>query len=183
MDHIKLRGAIKHIALGYILLHFNINLGTLNILPNWLGYALFLHALPALSKEEESAGLLRPLGILLALWQSFLWVEAIFSVQLEIEVLEVIAGVISLYFHFQLLTNLADIAAKYDCPQHKRILMLRTVRTVLETLFAFILRWQEYPAVSIAMFIIYIFVTFWICSILFSLRRSLTPEQPELPET
>ena len=34
--------AVKQIAWGYVLLHFNINLGTFNMLPNWLGYLLMV---------------------------------------------------------------------------------------------------------------------------------------------
>ena len=36
--------AVKHIAWGYVLLHFNINLGPLNVLPNWAGYLLMVGA-------------------------------------------------------------------------------------------------------------------------------------------
>ena len=84
MGREKLAGAVKFIAWGYILLHLNFNLGTLNILPNWLGYVLMLQALPILGNDEPSAPLLRPLGIILALWEGALWALAIFGGSLYI---------------------------------------------------------------------------------------------------
>ncbi len=68
MERRRLADGVKLIALGYLLLHLDLNLGALNILPNWLGYILILKALPALGEYEPSALLLRPIGILLALW-------------------------------------------------------------------------------------------------------------------
>ena len=67
---------LSHIAWGYLLLHVNFNFGTLNILPNWLGYLLILSALEPISQIVPSALLLRPLGKVLAAWEGLLWVMA-----------------------------------------------------------------------------------------------------------
>lgn len=173
MERQRLADSVKLIAYGYLLLHLNFNLGTLNVLPNWLGYILILRALPALGEYEPSALLLRPLGILLALWEGVLWTVDLVGSSLTGYLFTVIATVIELYFHFQLLTNLADIAESCNCPEHKRILTLRTVRTVLITLFALPVPWDSYKILTVGMMVVFIVVAVWLCTVLFSFRRSL----------
>lgn len=183
----NLRGAIKAIAWGYILLHLDINLGTLNILPNWLAYLLMVRALPELEPEQPSAGLLRPLGLLLAAWEGVMWLVKLLSLsQLGADVggngLSTIAAVIALYFHFQLLTDLAQIAQRWAYPNAQRLLRLRTARTILATIFALPLPWEEYPPLSIGITLVYYFVlTVWISVVLFSLHSWLRDAPYPLP--
>ena len=165
--------AVKKIAWGYLLLHLNFTLGTLNVLPDWLGYIFMIQALSSLSQEEPSATLLQPLGVLLAVWSGLLWLAALFGQTLHLYILEVLAAVLSLYFHFQLLTNLAHLAARYGCPEGQRLLTLRTVRTLLITLLALPLPWQQYEWLSLLIIAAHLVVAIWLCSVLFSLRRSL----------
>ena len=61
----KLSESVKRIAIGYLFLYLNINLGSLGILPDWVCYVLIVGQLSTLGEEEPSAPLLRPLGILL----------------------------------------------------------------------------------------------------------------------
>lgn len=173
MEREKLAGAVKQIAWGYVLLHVNINLGTLNILPNWLGYVLMLSALPILGESEPSALLLRPLGILLALWEGVIWTLTLFGVSFDSTALSVIAAALSLYFHFQLLTNLAELAERHNCPEQRRILLLRTVRTLLISVLSLTIPWAQYQGLTTGIVIVNLIVVLWICSVLFSLRRSL----------
>lgn len=174
MEREQIANAVKKIAWGYVLLHVNINLGSLNILPNWLGYVLMLGALPILGESEPSALLLRPLGILLALWEGLLWGLTLFGVSFDSTVLNVIATALSLYFHFQLLTNLSELARQNDCPEERRILHLRTVRTLLITAFSLPVPWRQYEGLTIVFVLINLVVALWICSVLFSLCRSLS---------
>lgn len=179
MERQRLTDGLKMIAFGYLLLHLNINLGTCNVLPNWLGYLLILKALPILGEYEPSALLLTPIGTLLAVWEGALWGMALFSLTPDIYLLRVVASVIALYFHFQLLTNLADIAQKFGCKERRSILMLRTVRTILITLVALPIPWESIKVLSVWIAIIYVFVAIWICVVLFSFRRSLNEESLE----
>lgn len=173
----KLAAAVKSVAWGYIFMHLDFNLGTLNILPNWWGYCLILKALKTIGEEEKSAGLLRPFGILLALWEGALWCVKLLGAGWDGGVLAILASVVSLYFHFQLLTNLAAVSEKYRCPETSRILILRTVDTVMITLLALPVPWEELEMVMIGVLLVEVVVTIWICSVLFSLRRSLLEEQ------
>lgn len=173
----RLGDAIKRIARGYILIHLNINLGTLNILPNWLGYILFYGALNVISEEEDSAKLLRPLAVLLGIWEALLWLLTLFGVSFDVPLITLFAEVIGLYFHFQLLTNLASIAKKYDCPEQKRLLTLRTVRTLLITLLSLPLPWEKIQLAGVLIVIIHVIVSIWITAVLYALRRSLIDKE------
>ncbi len=172
MNRQSLIDAIGRVAGGYLLLHLHFNLGTLNILPNWLGYLLMLNALPAIAEYEPSANLLRPLGILLALWEGFLWLIALFGASVNVYFVETVAAVVGLYFHFQLLTNLASVAERDRCPEHRRILTLRTVRTVLMTLMFLPFPWETNQLLAWPVIIVHVIVALWIATTLFSLKRS-----------
>jgi len=71
MNHQKLCSAVKSIAWGYILIHLHLNLGTIDILPDFAGYLLILGALPALGQPEPSALLLKPFCVGLVLWNLY----------------------------------------------------------------------------------------------------------------
>jgi hypothetical protein len=183
MERQRMADGVKLIAFGYLLLHLNLNLGSLNILPDWLGYILFLKTLPTLGEYEPSALLLRPIGILLALWEGVLWLMALFGSSIDGYLFIVISTVIALYFHFQLLTNLATIAERFTCPERGRILTLRTVRTILITMFALPISWENYRVLSIGMAVVFVIVAIWICVVLFSFRSSLSETIPEADDS
>ena len=100
------RGA-SHAAWGYFFLYLDINLGALNILPDWAAYLLFLSAIGKLQGERRDLALLRPLGILLALWNGADWGLALFggSVTGHLPPVDLVISVVQLYFHFQFLTD------------------------------------------------------------------------------
>ena len=135
---------IGHIGWGYIFMYLDINLGTIDILPSWAGYLFILSALPVLSEYEKSAALLRNLAILLTGWAVLEWVMTIFGITSAagsmgtlINIAATIIGVVSIYFHFQMLTNLAEIAGQLGLDERKeRLLKLRTVNTILHTILA-----------------------------------------------
>ena len=173
MEREKLAEAVKSIAWGYVLLHVNINLGSLNILPNWAGYVMMLGAIAVLGEVVPSALLLRPLGQLLATWEGICWGLTLLGSSFDSTILSVIATVASLYFHFQLLTNLSELAEQFGCPETQKILRSRTVRSLLITVLALPIAWMRYAGLAMGMVIVHLIVALWICSVLFSLRRSL----------
>lgn len=165
--------AVKLIAVGYLFMYLNVNLLTIDVLPDFVCYILILKALPYLAEDEPSALLLRPLGIILLIWQTLQWLFGIFSFSAELYGLGIIISIINLYFHFQLLTNIAHIAEKYDCPQKRKLLVLRTVQTLLLTVMAIPVPWNTYLPVTIAILVVQLIIAFWICAVLFSLKNSL----------
>ena len=106
-------------AWGYFFLYLDINLGSLNILPDWGAYLLFLSAIRLLAGERRDLGLLRPLGILLAAWHGADWALALFGggVSGLWAPADVVIGVVQMYFHFQLLTDCAALAAAHQGPE------------------------------------------------------------------
>ncbi len=108
---------ISKIAWGYVFVFCNINLGTLNILPNFVGFLMFLSAISLLQEVEPELALLRPFGIALSIWYVMDWLCQLFSVSLTgglLLAVNVVICIMSIYFQFQLLTNLASIAVKYQ---------------------------------------------------------------------
>lgn len=116
-------------------MHLDFNLGGINVLPDWACYALVLHALPGLARAERSALLLRPLAIILLAVDALMWALQIFGAAPDLYIVSALCTVLALYFHFQLLTNVADIA-RIDPQRSRSVLRLRNFRTVFVTLLA-----------------------------------------------
>ena len=66
MEPKKLAHAISLIAWGYLFLYFNVTLGTMNIIPNWVGYLMMGKAIKELKEASPAMDLLGPLCILLS---------------------------------------------------------------------------------------------------------------------
>lgn len=177
----QLAKAIQKIGWGYVMLYFNINLGTIDILPAWWSYFwLFREGInEEISEEEKTANLLKPLCIVLGIYNFITWFMTIFGIPTDLFIITEIMSVISLYFHFQLLTNLATIAGKYECPQEKSLLNLRTVQTILLTILAFTVHFEEIYELSVGIMIAQAIVTICICVVLRKFKHSIE----ELPET
>ena len=152
MDELRLKSRteelaekIGHIGWGYIFIYLNINLSinlnTIDILPSWAGYLFILSALPVIAEYAPSAGLLRNLAKLLAAWAVAEWVMNILGLTSDtggmtpvFDIINIIIGVITIYFHFQMLTDLAETAGLLGHEEHnKKLLQLRTINTVLHT--------------------------------------------------
>ena len=172
--------AVKNVAWGYLFLHLHFNIGTLDLIPDWVGYLLILAALPVLAGEVRTASLLPPLAVGLAVWEGLKWLLNLFGGAPELPLLTLLATVIALYFHFQLLTDIAVVADLHGYPKAKRIRTLRTVQTVVITAFALPLGWESWEYGAIILMIVGLIATFWICAVLFSLscwlKQNLPPD-------
>jgi len=179
------RGA-SHAAWGYFFLYFNINLGTVSILPTFVGWCLFLSAIRNLKEERRDLSLLRPLGILLAVWHGIGWGLSWLGTTLDnrFPALELLIGLAVLYFHFQLLTDLAALAAKYQPEEDgldRRLLRWRTLQTLLLTaitLVAYFAEWfgGGWDYVVTAMAVVYVIAGICLMAALFALRRLFREE-------
>lgn len=135
MNRKELAKSAKEIAVAYVILLLDINLGSVNILPDWLGYAVIVIQLPVLAQWEPSAALLRNMGIGLGAWELIQWGATIAGTEFLPD-LSLVAVVLGLYFHFQLLTDLSRCAGQEGWPEAKKLLHLRTVKTLLQTVMA-----------------------------------------------
>ena len=173
----NLASAVGAVGRAYIFIYLNINLGTLDILPDWLGYVFILGALPMLSLWEESMGLLRNLGFLLAIYEGVEWILNLMGGKADIPIISLIAGIIGLYFHFQLLTNMASIASEYGLTgRSENLLKLRTANTVLQTVAMLTMQLSarfEAAWPALVMVFVVVILTIMITVSIYSLKREL----------
>lgn len=184
-DYHMYDGLIK-IAWGYFFIYFDFNISTVSILPAFVGYLLIFLAIRDLACEEKELLLLRPFAIILIFWHGAKWLLSWGSVDLDglLEIGGLLIGLINLYFHFQLLTNLAAIASKYQDEGDEMdatLLRCRTFQTVTLTA-AMIIRkltnlFGEYAGfITIGLAILYIVAGIIIIKTLIELKRYLTED-------
>ena len=183
-DYQKLCTGIGRAAWGYFFIYFDINLNTVSILPSFIGYLLFLSAINHLCDEERELNLLRTLGIILTVWHIASWFASFGAIKLDgmLPAVDIIIGVVNIYFHFQLLTNLASIAAKYQSEDHEfdaKLLRYRTTQTVMLTaviILGYLAKWQTelVTVISVGMIIVYLIVAVLLMKALFDLRRDIS---------
>ena len=189
METKTLSSAIKKIAISYILIYLHINISVIDILPDWLGYFLIVSVLPVLSQKEKSAQLLKPFGIAIGIWNIFEDVLKIAGDELNLTVISLIFSIITIYFHFQLITNIASLDIEEQ--KKKRLLNLRTATVLLHTVTSlallvptmFDIDYEIYSYFVIVMLIPQLVICFWISFELFKISKDMKEKEVELPET
>ena len=133
MNNQNIRHALSRIAWAYllILLNFRIN-GGLDLLPDWVGYLLIFLAIGMLAGELRDLPLLKPFCVLLGIAAGVDWLALPLSgaeLTGRFFLLSALVACVALYFHFQLLTDLALLA---DGPGEAPVLArrLRVCRNV-----------------------------------------------------
>lgn len=182
-DYRKLYDGISKAAWGYFFLYFNINMNSVSLLPSFVGYLLFLSAINDLQDEERELSLLPILGVILAVWHGIAWLASWVTLNLDgaWQFVDIIIGLVNLYFHFQLLTNLASIAAKYQpegYEQDAKLLRYRTLQTVMLTAITILTHLHPWLSeiwiyISVGMLIVYLIAGICLMKALFDLRRIL----------
>ena len=182
-DYQKLYSGISKAAWGYFFLYFNINFNNVSILPSFVGYLLFLSAIKLLKDEERELSLLHTLGVIMALWTGAEWLVSFVGLKLEgmWQFIDIIISLVNLYFHFQFLTNLASIAAKYQPEGYEldaKLLRYRTLQTVMLTAIEVVIRFHPWltdvwTVISVCMLIVYLIAGICLMKALFDLRKCL----------
>ena len=174
---------VSHAAWGYLFLYLDVNLGTVSILPAFVGYLLFWSAISALEGEVRDLSLLRPLCALLGAWAGAGWLYSWTGGSLDgcFYPLDVILQAASLYFHFQLFTDLALLAEEYGLPS-EGLRGCRNVDATISVLILLPLPWEDnelLTVLSILLLLTGIIVRLILVWQLFALRKSFRPEEPE----
>ena len=184
---------LSHAAWGYFLLHIDFNLGTVSILPKFVGYLLLLSAIGKLSGERRDLALLRPLCILLAVWNGVDWLFSWMGADPDklCPPLNIVISVAWLYFHFQFLTDMAALAEQYQ-PEgdnlDQRLISRRTAYIVLTTVAFIILylpvgRFEEQRGYAVAaLAVVLLVVAVFIMKSMFDLRRCFRETETEQPD-
>lgn len=181
---------LSHAAWGYFFLNFDFNLGTVSVIPRFVGYLLLLSAIGKLSGERRELELLRPLCILMALWSGADWLASWIggNVGGHILFLDLLMEAAGLYFHFQFLTDMAALAETYQGEGDGlagRLRNCRTVYVVMSTAVALLTGlppewsgdWRQYVALlcAVGALIAALLVMF----ALFALRRMVKSREAE----
>lgn len=186
-DRQTLYTGVSRAAWGYFFLYFDFNLGPVSVLPDFVSMLMFLSAISLLKNERRDLILLRPLGIMLTLWHVATWALSWFGASLEgrFEILELLITTANLYFHFQMFTDFAALAAKYQQPEDpidRRLLRWRTVQTVLLTALVLIshpilqqLEWWSY--ITAGMTVLAMIACLCLMAALFALRKIFRGER------
>lgn len=173
----NIRRALSQIAIAYLLLHLDLNLGTLNVLPDWAGYLLIFSAIGQLSGELRDLPLLRPFCVLLGIVSGVNWLAVLATgdgLTGRLFLLNVLLTCIALYFHFQLLTDLARLAeGAGGAPLLAcRLRLCRSMDAVLRVIsFPQLYWWGEVPVFTALLPLFWLGVCAVIAVSLFSLRN------------
>lgn len=191
-DRETLYSGLSNAAWGYFFLHIHFNLGTINILPAFVGYLLLLSAIRKLSGERRDLLLLQPLGVLLAAWNLADWLFACLGGELSgmFLPLDLLAAVAGLYFHFQFITDMAALAEAYqpeDGSLARRLRQNRTAYTVLCTITALFvhlpIRDEDVQVIGGAVLLVpMLIMVLFIMGELFALRRLFREPGEQQPE-
>ncbi len=175
INHRRMSKTMYNLAAAYFILHVDINLFVVNILPDWLSYIFILNALPIIGELEPSAKLLRPLCLILIVWELFRWVAPMFGITETSQLLSLIILIVQLYLHFQLLTNLANIALYYQrMAAQKNLLIYCAVRTVIATQLYIMMPWMEDSLlIGIGMMVVYLLIGLFIGRELYCLSKEI----------
>lgn len=165
--------AVGHIAAGYVFFYLDINLGTLDVLPDWICYIFVFNAIAVLEREIPSIALLNNLCILLGVWELINWMFTTIGWGLDIYLVTILVGVLTLYFNFQLLTNLADLAQQTGFEKSRSLLVLRGVQAVLLTAAGILTGVTQNIWIFVAVASAHCVAIIWILSLLYSFRNHL----------
>lgn len=173
---------LSHAAWGYFFLNFDFNLGTVSVIPRFVGFLLLLSAIDKLSGYRRDLALLRPLCILLSLWSGADWLLSWFGGDVDGRVLflDLLIAAAGLYFHFQFLTDMAALAETYQGEGEnlgRRLQNRRTVYVVMCTAIALFFGltaeldgdWRQYVLVTGA--VVAVIAALSVMFGLFALRR------------
>lgn len=181
-DSNRLYTGLSQAAWGYFFVTFDFNLNSVSVLPRFVGFYLLFSAIGKLSAERRDLNLLRPLCILLAGWSGMDWLLSWRGGDIEghILFLDLVVTAVTLYFHFQFLTDMAALAEAYqpdDGNLAARIRSHRTAYTLLVTAIGLLqslaqaFPWEWWPGIAVFTAVIACIVALMIMADLFRLRR------------
>ncbi len=183
MERTALSAPIRQIAWGYLLLYLHINLNggsvTVDLLPDWMGFFLIAEALSALSAARPSLGLIVRFGWALGVWE----MVGLIADRIEwlplFELVSLTFSLMTLYVHFQLLTDLAALAREQlpgSCGEERSrtLLRLRTGSVGLNTMVHLPDLLLVLPEWGLLLFLLAgVFMALWSAFALFGLAKEL----------
>lgn len=180
MTNRELAAGVRRIFWGYLLIFLDLNITagsfSLDLLNNTLGWWLVLSGIRALKGEQPTLGLLENFSWGLVIWTA---AEQLVPALGEVPLLPLVVGLVTLYFHFQLFTDLGELADRRLSPgRGDRLRRLRTALVVLNTFVSFtglLLSLPEWLAVAVLLAVL--IAALWSALELHALARDLEREE------
>lgn len=179
----KLAAGLGCAAWGYFLLLFNFEINGFNLLPEFLGYALFFWALEHFAGTGPDWAGLKSLCLFLLIYNLLNYVQIIDALPVGMFVI-MLAAVAQIYFHFQFLSGVAELAASEAADEKLvgKFFGWRTVYVVLMTGLCVLLyffngdfdSWLVWPVLLLGFAVMV--AEFWLMLALFKLRKILRKE-------
>lgn len=183
-----IRKALGNIAWGNLLILLDVNLGRLDVLPNWVGYLLIFYAIGYLADEVRDLPLLKPFCVLLGAAELLDWLAVFLAGEPltgQFFLVNALIVCVSLYFHFQLLTDLAGLAGRQaeGEPLARRLRVCRNVAAVNRVLVT-ALGYCPFPegtvtALALLLLLAALAVAIVAARDLFALRRCFPEAEPQ----
>ena len=182
-DRASIRTGLTYAAWGYLFLHVNVNIGSIRILPDFVGDLMLICAINYLSAMRRDLALLKPLLTLMAVWHGIQWLPVLGD-HVNIPFLDILFYAVAIYFHFQFFTDMAALAADLQPPEahlDRTMLHFRTLYALLYTAWhllqygnPILMRYREVLAwVMIGGTILWVLVAIALMVSLFSLRNAV----------
>lgn len=130
---------LNYAIFGYVFLYLNFNL-TINgwvipLLPNLVGYWFFLRMIGILEEDCPELSLLKNFSLVLAIASIDQIIVPVLEYIPFLSIIQLVILMVNIYFHFQLVTNLATLLKGWEFPQESaKLLGLRTRLVVVTTL-------------------------------------------------
>lgn len=122
--------AIRQVAWSLLITTFHLTIAGFDLLPAWMGYIMVYRALDPISRYQPTAKLLKPFAMVLIIDSAIFWFLKPMGITGGIYVLNLIAAVIYIYLHFQLLTDIYHTVEDFNMDSGGLIPVLRNITTV-----------------------------------------------------
>lgn len=122
MNEKSLSSTVKSIAIGFLLIFFHLKINNIDLLADWIGYAMISRSVFTLSSKGVETSFLKPLSIVILILDFASWVLEIFGFGLLNEgfvlyIVEILLILLYTAFNFKLLSVLSSLAT---CEKRKR---------------------------------------------------------------
>lgn len=164
-----LASALKKLAWGHVLITFAINIETIDILPDWIGYLMVVGTLSVIAVERPHTETLRPMGYILAVLSGLTWVCKAMGIELPYLV-GLTQQIVMVIFFFSLHSELAELGRTYDWPSVKGLLLVRNIY-ILTSAGTWLVTWIESETLAFVLIIAGFVDVLFLWMYLFNLSR------------
>ena len=184
-----IKKGLSYVAFGFLFTLVNINLnmngGSLNITPDFIGWILFFLAFDKLGTYISDKKYMKWIALVLAVVTAALWILEMAKPELNVDIFTTLAAVVSVVYMFILFGVLENIARDYRSSRADTVKILKILNLVLYLAFLGISLFYLYNKsaytvaaaafTGIAALVAAIFTAF----VLFGLRKEIKEYVPE----